>query len=99
MVLLDDEDKKELENTTGWLLHFLAFGYFLTGDFIAALDSIDKVIKLDIDEESESSEHYTTSAKINLKLNNKEKAIEDLKKALGLDPNYEEAIQLLASLK
>lgn len=77
----------------------MAFGYFLTGDFIAALDSIDKVIKLDIDEECESYEHYTTSAKINLKLNNKEKAIEDLKKALELDPNFEEANDLLKSLK
>lgn len=97
-VLLDDEDKKEMESA-GWLLHFLAFGYFLTGDFISAIDSINKVIELDINDECESSEHYTTSAKINLKLNNKEKAINDLKKALELDPDYAEAIQLLKSLK
>jgi tetratricopeptide (TPR) repeat protein len=31
------------------------------------------------------------------KLNNDEKAIEDLKKALELDPNFEEAIKLLES--
>jgi tetratricopeptide (TPR) repeat protein len=36
---------------------------------------------------------------IYLKINNNEKAIEDLKKALELNPEYEEAIQLLDSLK
>jgi tetratricopeptide (TPR) repeat protein len=35
---------------------------------------------------------------IYLKINNKEKVIEDLKKALELDPDFEEAEELLKSL-
>jgi tetratricopeptide (TPR) repeat protein len=64
-----------------------------------ALFNIDKAIELEIIDETESAFSYAIRAKINLKLSNKEKAIEDLKKALELDPNETAAINLLESLK
>ena len=99
MVLLDDEDKKNIENknpaSRDFFLHCLAFGYFLTDDFLTAIDTINKVIELNINEDYQNPKHYITRARINLKLNNKEKAIEDLKKALELDLDNEEAIKIL----
>jgi hypothetical protein len=64
-----------------------------------ALFNIDKAIELEIIDKTESAFSYTIRAEINLKLSNKEKAIEDLKKALELDPNETKTIKLLESLK
>ena len=77
----------------------LALGYYYLGDYKLAIEASNNCIEIDIDKGTEKAEHYTTRAKINIKLNHIEKAIEDLRKALELEPNYEEAMQLLKSLK
>ena len=96
-----DSVKKALEiipNNSSFL-DTLASGYYYLGDYKSAIESINNCIDFDIEEDSENAEHYINRAKINLKLSNKEKAIEDLKKALELDPNETAAINLLESLK
>jgi tetratricopeptide (TPR) repeat protein len=80
-------------------LDTLALGYYYLEDYKLAIEASNNCIEIDIDKGTEKGEHYTTRAKINIKLNHIEKAIEDLRKALELDPDYEEAIQLLKSLK
>ena len=76
----------------------LAVGYYYLGDYKLAIETSDKCIELGNINNFLNSEHYTNRAKINLKLNNKENAIKDLKIALELNPDFEEAIQLLESL-
>lgn len=83
------------ENTTIYL-NTLALGYFYIRDYDKALSTINNCIQLDDVENSNNSEHYTTRAKINL--NNKTKAIEDLKKALEIEFDFVEAIKLLETL-
>jgi tetratricopeptide (TPR) repeat protein len=77
----------------------LALGYYYLGDYKLAIQTSNNCIDIDIDKCTENEEHYTTRAKINIKLNHIKNAIEDLKKALELDPDFEEAIKLLESLK
>ena len=79
-------------------LNTLAIGYFYIGDYDKALDTINKCIDMDENINSLNSEHYTNRAKINIKLNQIEKAIEDCKKVLELDSACEEAEELLKSL-
>ena len=73
----------------------MALGYYYLGDYKLAIQTSNNCIEIDIDKGTENAENYTTRAKINIKLNHIEKAIEDLRKALELDPDYGEAIQLL----
>jgi tetratricopeptide (TPR) repeat protein len=80
-------------------LDTLALGYYYIGDYKLAIETSDKSIKLDNINNSQNPEHYATRAKINIKLNNIENAIEDLKIAIKLDSDFEEATQLLESLK
>ena len=63
-----------------------------------ALFNIDKAIELEIIDKTESAFSYTIRAEINLKLNKKENAIEDLKKALKLDSNDKKARDLLDTM-
>ena len=96
-----DSVKKALEidpDNSGFL-DTLAIGYYYSGNFKLAIKNSNNCIEIDIDKGAENPEHYTSRAKINIKLNHIEKAIEDLKKALELDPDFEEAIQLLESFK
>ena len=89
----------EIEPNNSSFLDTLAIGYYYSGNFKLAINTSNNCIEIDIDKGTENAEHYTSRAKINLKLKYFEKAIEDLKKALELDPDFEEAIQLLKSLK
>ena len=79
-------------------LDTLAIGYYYLGDYKSAIEVSNNCIDFDIEKDSENAEHYTTRAKIYIKLNNDEKAIEDLIMALELDPDSEDAIQLLEDL-
>ena len=80
-------------------LDTLALGYYYLGDYKSAIQASTNCIFFDIVEDSENAEHHLTRAKINIKLNKIEHAIEDLKNAIELDPDFEEAIQLLETLK
>ena len=80
-------------------LDTLALGYYYLGDYKLAIQTSNNCIEIDIDKGTENAENYTTRAKINIKLNQIEIAIEDLKKALELDPEYGEAFELLMNLK
>jgi tetratricopeptide (TPR) repeat protein len=88
----------EIEPDNSGFLDTLAIGYYYSGNFKLAINISNNCIDIDIDKGTENAEHYTSRAKINIKLNHIEKAIEDLKKALELDPDFEEATQLLESL-
>ncbi len=79
-------------------LDTLALGYYYIGDYKLAIKTSDKCIQLDNINSSQNPEHYATRAKINIKLNKIENAIEDLKIAIELDPDFEEAIQLLETI-
>ena len=76
----------------------LALGYYYKGDYKSAIEASDKCIELDHINNFKNSEHYVTRAKINIKLNKIENAIEDLKIVIELDPDFEEAIQLLETI-
>ena len=89
----------EIMPNNSHFLDTLAVGYYYSGDYELAIETSNKCIAIDNNENSQNSEHYTNRAKINLKLNNDENAIEDLKKALEINPNYQEAIQLMDALK
>jgi tetratricopeptide (TPR) repeat protein len=89
----------EIEPDNSGFLDTLAIGYYYSGNFELAINTSNNCIEIDIIKGTENAEHYTTRAKINIKLNHIEKAIEDLKKALELDSDFEEASQLLKSLK
>jgi tetratricopeptide (TPR) repeat protein len=89
----------EIEPDNSGFLDTLAIGYYYSGNFEFAINTSNNCIEIDIDKGTENAEHYTSRAKINIKLNHIEKAIEDLKKALELDSDFEEASQLLKSLK
>lgn len=89
----------EIMPNNSHFLDTLAVGYYCSGDYELAIETSNKCIAIDNNENSQNSEHYTNRAKINLKLNNDVNAIEDLKKALEINPNYEEAIQLMDALK
>ena len=65
-------------------LNTLALGYFYIGDYDKALTTIDKCLEIDLMSNSNNQEHFTTKAKIDLKLNNEDKSIKDLKRALDL---------------
>jgi surface protein len=80
-------------------LDTLALGYYYLENYELAIESSNRCIELDNINNSQNPEHFTTRAKINIKLNNLENAIEDLKIAIELDPDFEEAIQLLETLK
>ena len=80
-------------------LDTLALGYYYLENYELAIESSNRCIELDNINNSQNPEHYTTRAKINIKLNNIENAIEDLKIAIKLDSDFEEATQLLESLK
>lgn len=92
--------KKALEiipnNST--FLDTLALGYYYLGDYNSAFEISNNCIDFDIEKDSENAEHYSTRAKINIKLNKIENAIKDLKIAIKLDPDFEEAIQLLETI-
>lgn len=77
-------------------LNVLAMGYLFNNDYDLAMEVIEKCIEEDDEAEAE---YYLTKAKINIKLKNIQKAIEDYKKVLELDPDCEEAIQTLNSLE
>jgi tetratricopeptide (TPR) repeat protein len=89
----------EIEPDNSGFLDTLAIGYYYSGNFKLAINTSNNCIEIDIDKGTENAEHYTSRAKINIMLNHIEKAIEDLKKALELDPDFEEANDLLKSLK
>ncbi len=89
----------EIEPDNSGFLDTLAIGYYYSGNFELAINTSNNCIEIDIDKGTENAEHYTSRAKINIKLNHIEKAIEDLIKALELDSDFEEASQLLKSLK
>lgn len=93
------EEYSSISKRNSIYLNTLSLGYLYVCDYDKALITSNKCIELDINENFETPENYTTRAKIFFKLENNEKSIIDLKKALGLDPNYEEAIKLMASLK
>ena len=80
-------------------LDTLALGYYYLENYELAIESSNRCIELDNINNSQNPEHYTTRAKINIKLNNLENASEDLKIAIKLDSDFEEAMQLLESLK
>ena len=80
-------------------LDTLAIGYFYLENYELAIESSNRCIELDNINNSQNPEHYTTRAKINIKLKNLENASEDLKIAIKLDSDFEEATQLLESLK
>ena len=80
-------------------LDTLALGYYYLENYELAIESSNRCIELDNINNSQNPEHYTTRAKINIKLNNLENASEDLKIAIKLDSDFEEATQLLESLK
>lgn len=80
------------------ILNTLALGYYYLGDYNLAIENSNKCIEIDSNENSQNTEHYINRGKINIKLNNIHKAIEDCKKALELDPDCEEAEELLKSL-
>lgn len=80
------------------LIDTLAIGYYYIGDYNLAIETSNKCIELDNINNSQNPEHYATRAKINIKLNNIENAIEDLKISIELDSDFVEAIQLLESL-
>jgi tetratricopeptide (TPR) repeat protein len=88
----------EIEPGNSSFLDTLAIGYYYSGDYKLAINTINNCIEIDIDKGTEKAEHYTSRAKINIKLNHFEKAIEDCKKVLELDPDCEEAEELLKSL-
>ena len=80
-------------------LDTLALGYYYLENYELAIESSNRCIELDNINNSQNPEHYTTRAKINIKLNNLENASKDLKIAIKLDSDFEEATQLLESLK
>lgn len=80
-------------------LDTLALGYYYLENYELAIESSNRCIELDSINNSQNPEHYTTRAKINIKLNNLENASKDLKIAIKLDSDFEEATQLLESLK
>ena len=89
----------EIQPDNSGFLDTLAIGYYYLGDYKSAIEASNNCIDIDIDKGTENAEHYTSRSKINIKLNHTEKAIEDLKKALEIDADFKEAIQLLASFK
>lgn len=89
----------EIDPDNSGFFDTLAIGYYHSGNFELAINTSNNCIEIDIDKGTENAEHYTSRAKINIKLNHIEKAIEDLKKALELDSDFEEASQFLKSLK
>jgi tetratricopeptide (TPR) repeat protein len=73
----------------------LSLGYYYLGDYKSAIEASDKCIQLDNINSSQNPEHYVNRAKIYIKLKNIDNAVKDLKIAIELDPDYEEAMQLL----
>lgn len=80
-------------------LDTLALGYYYLENYELAIESSNRCIEIDNINNYQNPEHYTTRAKINIKLNNLENASKDLKIAIKLDSDFEEATQLLGSLK
>ena len=79
-------------------LDTLANGYLLSCEYKLAMASSTLCIEIDLENDSETSEHYLTRAKIHLKLENRNEAVEDLKKVLGFFREDDEAIELLMSV-
>lgn len=63
-----------------------------------ALTKINDAIKLEIIDKKEDSYTYFYRAEIHIILNNNEKAIEDLRKVLELEPDFKRAEILLSSI-
>jgi antitoxin component YwqK of YwqJK toxin-antitoxin module len=80
-------------------LDTLAYGYYLAGDLEKALNVSQSCIDLDIKNKHERAEHYITRGKIYLKLGDDEKAIKDINKAIEIDPESNEAKNLLNEKK
>lgn len=95
-----DSVKKALDLIPNYppYLDTLANGYLISCEYKLAMASINQCIEIDLKNDSETSEHYLTRAKINLKLENKNEAVEDLKKVLGFCREDDEAIKLLMSV-
>ena len=64
----------------------------------SALTKINDAIKLEIIDKKEDSYTYFYRAEIHIILNNNEKAIEDLRKVLELEPDFKRAEILLSSI-
>lgn len=79
-------------------LDTLANGYLMTGEYELAIIASDLCIKIDLKNDSETSEHYMTRSKINIELGKPNEAIEDLKKVLGFWRDDDEALELLQGL-
>ena len=94
------ENEKKIKNNKKKItaLLFEAIIYKISNPELA-LNKIDKAIGLEIIDNTENAYSYFIRAEIFIKLNNNEKAIEDLEKILKLEPGFEKAIQLLESLK
>lgn len=79
-------------------LDTLANGYLMLTEYELAISTINLCINIDLKNDSETSEHYLTRAKIYLKLENRNEAIEDLKKVIGFYRDDDEAIELMMSV-
>jgi tetratricopeptide (TPR) repeat protein len=79
-------------------LDTLTNGYLMSCEYKLAMASSTLCIEIDLENDSETSEHYLTRAKIHLKLENRNEAIEDLKKVIGFCRDDDEAIELLMSI-
>jgi tetratricopeptide (TPR) repeat protein len=79
-------------------LDTLANGYLMLGEYNSAILASDLCIKIDLKNDSETSEHYMTRSKIYIELGKPNEAIEDLKKVLGFWRDDDEALELLQDL-
>ena len=68
----------EIEPDNSGFLDTLAIGYYYSGNFELAINTSNNCIEIDIDKGTENAEHYTSRAKINIKLNHIEKLALDL---------------------
>jgi len=88
----------EIISNDSSFLDTLSLGYYYLGDYKSAIEASDKCIQLDNINSSQIPEHYANRAKIYIKLNNIDNAVVDLKIAIKLDPDYEEANELLETI-
>lgn len=92
--------KKALEiipNNSSFL-DTLALGYYYLGDYKSAIETSNKCIDFNIEEDSENAEYYFNRGNIHLKMDEIVKAKHDFEKALEIDDSFEPAIEAISNL-
>ncbi len=92
--------KKALEiipNNSSFL-DTLALGYYYLGDYKSAIETSNKCIDFNIEEDFENAEYYFNRGNIHLKMDEIVKAKHDFEKALEIDDSFEPAIEAISNL-